>query len=315
VAFLAEYDALPDAGHGCGHNLIAAGALGAALGVQVVHDRLEGGIVVMGTPAEEFTSQPNGKIQLLRAGQFAGIDASLMFHPWTRSAPINTSLAIVGLDVEFYGRAAHAAADPWNGRNALDGAVLTYCHINALRQHVQPDVRIHGIITDGGRMPNIIPEKASCRFMIRACTLGRTRQVLERVEACAQAGALATGTTVDTVVLKETQSTTPYPTLQAVTRANFETLGVPFGNPIDWTASTDFGDVSQVMPSDMFAITLGAGDLPWHTTEVAEATTHEAALKSMIIGAKVLAMNAIDLLTDPSILERARQEIPTSEGA
>lgn len=310
IAILAEYDALPGVGHGCGHNLIAAGALGAGLGVQEVLDELGGRVIVLGTPAEEFTNEIQGKIKLLRAGEFAGIDTCLMLHPWPVTAPINSSLAFVSLDMVFHGQTAHAAADPWNGRNALDGVILAFNHINALRQHIQPDVRIHGIITDGGVVPNIIPERAAARFMLRAGKQKRVQEVLERVKSCIEGAAEATGTSVDISVNTEAADTVAYPTLQALTRANYELLGVPFGAPIDWTASTDFGDVSYVMPSESFFIGLGAGDLPWHSTAVADAVTKEPALRAMIAGAKVLAMDAIDLLAAPAILDAARQEAP-----
>ena len=310
IAFIAEYDALPEVGHGCGHNLIAAGAVGAALGAQSVLDDLGGVVLVMGTPAEEFTNELQGKIQLLNAGEFAGIDACLMFHPWIVSAPINSSLAFVSLDIVFHGQTAHAAGDPWNGRNALDGVILTFNHIGALRQHIRPDVRIHGIITDGGVVPNIIPERAAARFMLRASKRDQVQQVLERVRECIEGAALATGTEVEITVKTEAADTVPYPTLQALTRANYEALGVPFEAPIDWTASTDLGDLSYVVPSESFFITLGAGDLPWHSTKVADAAGKSPALKSMIAGAKVLAMDAIDMLADPGILEQARAEMP-----
>jgi len=310
IAFIAEYDALPEVGHGCGHNLIAAGALGAALGAKSVLDELGGVVLVMGTPAEEFTNELQGKIQLLKAGEFAGIDACLMFHPWIVSAPINTSLAFVSLDIVFHGQTAHAAGDPWHGRNALDGVILTFNHIGALRQHIRPDVRIHGIITDGGVVPNIIPERAAARFMLRASKRDQVQGVLERVRECIEGAALATGTEVEIMVKTEAADTVPYPTLQALTRANYEALGIPFEAPIDWTASTDLGDLSYVMPSESFFITLGAGDMPWHSTEVADATGKSPALESMIAGAKVLAMDAIDMLADPGILERARAEMP-----
>ena len=188
MAILAEFDALPDVGHGCGHNLIAAGAVGAGLGVQSVLEQVGGVVLVLGTPAEEFTNQLQGKIQLLRAGEFAGIDACLMFHPWPVSAPIHSSLAFVSMDIVFHGQTSHAAADPWNGRNALDGVIMTFNHISALRQHVQPDVRIHGIVTDGGVVPNIIPERAAARFMLRARRRERVQEVLARVQRLRRRG-------------------------------------------------------------------------------------------------------------------------------
>ena len=298
---------------GADHNLIAAGALGATLGVGAVLDQLRGRVVVMGTPGEEFTPEPQGKIKLLRAGAFDGVDASFMFHPWTTTTPINSSLATIALDLIFRGQTSHAAADPWNGRNALDGVILTFNHINALRQHIQPDVRIHGVITDGGVVPNIIPERAAARFMCRSRYIGQAREVMERVQACARGAAAATGTTVEIIVLRESADTWPYPTLQDVTRANFARLGISPGAPVEWSASTDFGNLSQALPADSFFIDLGAGDLRWHSRDVADATLREPALQAMQAGAHVLAMNTIDVLNDPHILERARLEAPAKE--
>ena len=313
VAFLAEYDALADVGHGCGHNLIAAGALGAAVGAGAVLDELCGRVVVLGTPGEEFTPEPQGKLKLLDAGVFDDIDACFMFHPWTRTAPINSSLATAGLDIVFHGQTSHAAADPWNGRNALDGILMTFNHISAMRQHVQPDVRMHGVITDGGVVPNIIPERASARFLLRSRYMEDLRGVVERVRTCALGAAEATGTTVEIIELRESADTYPYPTLQTITQANYARLGLPFGEPVNWTASTDFGNVSQALPADSFFIDLGAGDLRWHSRDVADATVREPALRAMLAGAQALAMNAIDVLSDPDILVRARLEAPAKE--
>jgi len=311
VAFIAEYDALPGVGHGCGHNLIAAGAVGAAVGVQAALSELGGKIMVFGTPAEEYSNNPQGKIVLLKAGAFAGIDACLMFHPWPFSAPINSSLAFLAFDVVFHGQTAHAAADPWNGRNALDAVIMLFNNISALRQQIQPDVRIHGIITDGGVVPNIIPERAAARFMLRARKFDLVQRILARAKACVEGAALATGTEFELETRCETADTVALPRLQALTRANFAALGVPFGAPVDWTASTDFGDVSYVIPCDSFFLSLDAGDLPWHSTDVARATSQEPALRSLLNGAKVLAMNAIDLLGDPALLEQAAESLRT----
>jgi amidohydrolase len=310
IAFLAEYDALEGVGHGCGHHLIAGGALGAALGAAEALGELAGAVMVFGTPAEEFTNQLQGKIQLLRAGAFAGIDACLMFHPWIFSAPINSSLAFTAIDVTFHGRTAHAAADPWNGLNALDAVIMTFNGINALRQHIRPDVRIHGIITDGGVAPNIIPERAAARFMMRARKFDEVRRILERVRACAEGAALASGTKLELQVTCETADTVALPALQRLTRANFEALGLPFGPPADWTASTDFGDVSYRIPSESFFMSLGAGSLPWHSAEVVKAGAEEPALRAMLNAAKVLAMDGIDLLAQPEVLQEARRELP-----
>ena len=174
-------------------------------------------------------------------------------------------------------------------------------------------MRIHGIVTDGGVVPNIIPERAAARFMLRARRRERVQEVLARVKGCAEGAAVATGTRVEISVNTEAADTVAYPTLQALTRANYDILGEPFEPPIDWTASTDFGDVSYVIPSESFFIGLGAGDLTWHSTQVADAVTREPALHSMIAGAKVLAMDAIDLLAEPKWLEQAREERPAAD--
>lgn len=310
IAFLSEYDALPDIGHGCGHNLIASSAPGAALGVGAVLEELGGKVVVIGTPAEEFQDQMEGKVKLLRAGEFAGLDVCMMMHPGPRSASYNSSLAFVALDVLFRGRTAHAAGDPWNGRNALDGVITLFVQINALRQHVRPHVRMHGIITDGGRVPNIIPERAAARFMLRAPKKAEVDEILTRFEACAEGAARATGTEVEITIIGAAADVHPYPTLQALTHANFELLGLPLDPPFESGGSTDFGDVSYVLPSESFHMSLGAGQLISHSRELAELTITESGLQSMIDAAKVLAMNAIDILVEPEILERARKEGP-----
>ena len=142
IAFLAEYDALPDIGHGCGHDLIAPSAMGAALGLRAVLPELGGTVVVIGTPAEEFQDQMEGKVKLLQAGEFAGVDVCMMMHPGTNSSSYHSSLAFVAVDVVFHGQTAHASGDPWNGRNALDGVIMLFVELNAMRQHVRPDVRI-----------------------------------------------------------------------------------------------------------------------------------------------------------------------------
>ncbi len=220
IALIAEYDALPGVGHGCGHNLIAAGAAGAALGLQAVMPNVEGVLKVFGTPAEECTLEPGGKIRLLEAGAFKEVDACLMFHPWTSTRLIGSDLAVVVLDISFEGRAAHAAADPWKGLNALDGVLLTYMNINALRQHVKSDVRIHGIVTGGGEAPNVVPERASARFMVRSEDRNYLREIVPKVEDCARGAALATGAQVSVEKLATIENTLPNRVLEGVVRGN-----------------------------------------------------------------------------------------------
>ena len=189
IALIAEYDALPGVGHGCGHNLIAAGAVGAAIGLRSVMNQLDGALKIFGTPAEECTFEPGGKIQLLDRNALEGIDACLMFHPWTATQLVGSDLAVTTLEIDFRGKTAHAAADPWRGANALDGVMLTYMNINALRQHVKSDVRIHGIVTHGGDAPNVVPDRASALFAVRSVDKDYLEQVVSRVEDCAQGAA------------------------------------------------------------------------------------------------------------------------------
>ena len=192
VAILAEYDALPELGHGCGHNLIAMIGTAAAVGVQSVLDSLPGTLAAIGTPAEEGGG---GKVALLRAGGFDGVDTAMMIHPTSgRSLAGRHSLASNRVMVEFRGRAAHAASQPDQGINALDGILQLFNNVNAMRQQLRPDARVHGIITNGGSAANVIPDYAAARFSVRALDRRYQQEVLRRFIACAEGAAKATGT-------------------------------------------------------------------------------------------------------------------------
>jgi len=309
IAFMAEYDALPDVGHGCGHNLIAAAAVGAALGVQAVLSQTGGTVRVIGTPAEEFLGAEEGKLKLLRGAAFAGVDVALMLHPFTESAVLGGDLGFVACDLIFSGRPAHAAADPWNGINALDGVLMTFNAINALRQQVQPDVRIHGIITDGGQAPNIIPMRAAARFMIRAAKPETLRATYERFKACARGAAEATGTTLTIEHTTTVYNARINPTLDRLITDNFALQGQPLrSEPWQLGGSSDFGNVSQALPAAMFAIHTHPAGIPWHSAEVAQASAEPLAVEGMITGACVLAGVAIDLLANPDAVQRVRAD-------
>ncbi len=184
VAVLAEYDALPGIGHGCGHNIIATAAAGAGIGLRAVIDELGGTVQVIGTPAEEVYG---GKAQMIRAGAFGGIDAAMMVHPGTRDAVFTRALACAELRVEYFGREAHAAAQPEKGINALEALILAYNGINALRQHIRRTARVHGVITDGGQAPNIVPGHATASFLVRAEDNEYLEELKRRVVACFEA--------------------------------------------------------------------------------------------------------------------------------
>jgi len=315
IAVIAEYDALPGVGHGCGHNLIAAGAVGAAIGLRSAMPRLDGMLKVFGTPAEECTFEPGGKIQLMDRGALEDIGACLMFHPWTATQLVGSDLAVTTLEIDFRGKTAHAAADPWRGANALDGVLLTYMNINALRQHVKSDVRIHGIVTHGGDAPNVVPDRASALFAVRSVDKDYLGQVVSRVEDCAQGAALATGTRVTTKRLVTIENSLANPVLAEIVRANMEAEGMEFEESVFLPGSTDFGNLSQKVPAFWFMLETHRKGLNWHSKEVAEEAVSDHAHSAMLQGAKVLAMSCIDLFTDPDLVDRAGQEFEKSQEA
>lgn len=310
VAILAEYDALPEIGHGCGHNLLGSASVAAGLGVASVIEQLGGRICVMGTPAEEFANQEEGKTKLLKAGVFEGIDIAIGLHPDAReSAILSGDNGFVGFELVFHGRPAHAAADPWNGANALDGLLLTFANINALRQHVQPDVRMHGIISEGGVVPNVIPERAAGRFMVRASEPRRLDEVYARAQDCARAAALATGTTVDIIHITTVYNTLFNATLNRLVAENFALAGEPLAAvPRVNSGSTDFGNVSQVVPSTWFTIKTHPDGIPWHSADSARCSKDETALRGMMTGARIMCGAIIDVMSDPAVLAQVRAD-------
>ena len=309
VAFLAEYDALPSLGHACGHNLIAAASVGAALALQPLLPALGGQVLVVGCPAEE---KGGGKIALVKAGLFNGVDAALLVHPSNRTEIFKSALAMRALRVEFFGKASHAAAAPHLGINALDAMVLAFTNLNALRQHLRGDARIHGIITDGGRAPNIIPDYAAARFCVRSLDLDYLRNLYGRVVACFEAAAKATGATV--TIHDEGEEYHPMRcnrALGALFRGNLEALGERIEQtPEDQElGSTDVGNLSQVVPTIHPTIALtGQPDVVCHSSAFAEAAGGAAGDRAVLLAAKALAMTAVDLFTDPSGLQQVQEE-------
>lgn len=194
IAFLSEYDALPEIGHACGHNIIGTASLGAGIAIKSIIKELSGSVYVFGTPAEEGGG---GKIKMLEKGAFEGIDISLMIHPFNKTYTFLPSLAVKQIEFIFHGKAAHAAISPEAGINALDAVVHTYNSINALRLQLPDDVRIHGIITDGGQASNIISARAAVKYAVRTKNQNYLDELLEKVKACAKGGALATGATLE----------------------------------------------------------------------------------------------------------------------
>ncbi|MDZ7845270.1 MAG: M20 family metallopeptidase [Anaerolineales bacterium] len=314
IYFLAEYDALPGVGHGCGHNLIGPAAAAAAVGAAAVVEETGGSVGVIGTPAEEYLGVEEGKIKLLRAGAFQDVTAALMLHPFTQARVLGSDLGFIACEFNFHGQAAHAAADPWEGRNALEGLIAAFNQINALRQHLTPDVRVHGIIKEGGEAPNIVPDFASGQFMVRAADTDTLEDAYQRVCDCARAGALATGTTLTVNQITTVYNTRINPVLNRLIIENYEQLGIAIDpDPYPMAASTDFGNVSQELPAAMFFIDSHPGGIPWHSPAVAEASGEEKALQAMVQGACVLAGVAVDLLSDPGAVADMQKEFHTHD--
>ena len=308
VALFAEYDALPEVGHGCGHNLIGAGTIGAAIGVQAVMDQLPGQVQVFGTPAEELVSG-GGKVTMLEAGAFSETDVCMMFHPWTEAGVVvGGNLAFTAFDFDFKGKPAHAAADPWNGINALDGVLLTYMNVNALRQHIRSDVRMHGIVTNGGEAANIVPERATAHFMVRAPDRERLEDLVLKVKDCARGAALATGTELSIERFTTIDNLRRNRSLQRIIVDNFGLLGEDIKERGRQYGSTDFGNVSHRIPGDHFYVATHTPGINWHSGAVADACLSDQAIAGMLVGSKALAMSAIDLLARPELLEQVRQD-------
>ena len=308
VAFLAEYDALPTIGHACGHNLIAAAAVGAGMGMLSILDEIDGQVRVIGTPAEEGGG---GKRILVEQGVFTDVDAAMMFHPSSKNIVTRGSLASMRLKIEFFGQTAHAAASPQEGVNALDAMILTFNSINALRQHLEIKDRVAGIITHGGDAANIIPGYTSGEFSVRGETESRRQIVLDKVIACAEAAARATGCTLKYETRPGYAEIYPNPTLAKVFTQNLESLGRSVIQPSqnERMGSTDMGNVSKAVPAIHPYLETVSGEGAGHTVEFRDACITEAGKSAMLDAAKAMAMTAVDLFFDPTLLVKAREEL------
>jgi amidohydrolase len=309
VAIIAEYDALPELGHACGHNIIATAALGAAAGLSAVMWELDGTVIIFGTPAEEgYAENAGGKVLML--DEITAADVAIMIHPSSRYGVGATSLARESFMISFKGKAAHAGAIPERGINALEGVLLTYQGINALRQHLRRDIRIHGVIKDGGAAPNIVPETASAHFYVRAPTVELHEETLEKVKNCARGAALTTGAEVSFRQVANTYANkVPNMVLSEAFKANLEGLGADFPEAAAERpgASTDFGTVSQAMPAASASVFIGE-NVALHSYDATEVTASETAHEAVIISAKSLSHTAIDVLTDADLLRRIKEE-------
>jgi len=310
IAILSEYDALPGIGHACGHNIIATSGFGAAMALAKLGARLPGRVRYLGTPAEE---RFGGKEIIAKKGAFDGADAAMMIHPSNINIITMPCIAISEVEVTYKGRAAHASAMPYRGLNALDAVVTAYQSIAQLRQHIKQTERIHGIITEGGLAANIVPERASCRFYVRAVDVHELAHLKTRVHACFEAGALATGCTAeikwgatDYLDLK-----TNWPMAEA-----FERNAVPLGReffpvkdiPAGFAGSTDMGNVSHRVPSIHPMLAVAPPNVIIHNGEFTRWAASEKGDAAVIDGAKALAMTALDLMGDPQMLGVAKAD-------
>ena len=316
IAILAEYDALPGIGHACGHNVIATAGVGAGAALARALETLPfaGRIQVIGTPAEEGGA---GKVKLMDAGVFDGVDAAMMVHGRCGTQVWRPTLGIIKVKVEFFGQAAHASSWPWRGVNALNAVIALFNALDAMRQQIHPAARIHGVITKGGEQANIIPEYTSAEFYLRAMTVPYCHELLRRFTAAAEGAATATGcrveVTADATVHEPMKAN---PTMAALFRQNLEYIDFP-EDPDDGQAgygSTDCGNVSQRLPTIHPYIRISPDGVPGHSREFAQWARSPLARAGMVAGAKALALTALDLLATPEALARARGDFAREGG-
>jgi amidohydrolase len=307
LAYLAEYDALPDIGHGCGHNLIGTAAMGAALILDEVAPDLRGEIRVLGTPAEETLG---GKVVMVEAGVFADVDAALMVHPASEDRVLSDSLACQSLEVVYRGRAAHAVAHPDKGINALDPLLALFAARDALTRQSRTGLRIVGVILEGGVRPNVIPERAVGQFSLRAPDRERLAAALSGFRRHARQLAASYGCEVELTLtdLAYDEMLTNLALADAY-RANLAALGVEVNDaPREHMGSLDMGNVSKAVPSLHPFFALVPAGLASHTREFAQATITEAGEAGLLRSVQALAMTGLDVLSDPDLLHRAREE-------
>jgi amidohydrolase len=314
VAVLAEYDALPGIGHACGHNLIASAALGATLGLQAVIGELPGRIRLIGTPAEE---KGGGKELMARAGAFDGVDAAMMIHPAGVNLATMPCICVAEVQVIYHGRSAHASAMPHRGINALDALLLAYQAISNLRQHIRDNERIHGIITEGGQAPNIVPDRSAGDFSVRAVDEKALAALKPRVQACFEAGARATGCEVEVnwANVDYLDLNTNWPLADAFQR-HAEGLGREFIKPGEsgGAGSTDMGNVSHRLPSIHPIIAAAPANVVIHNPEFTKWAGSERGDLAALDGAKALALTAAEFLTTSGLQHASRRAFEVSKG-
>jgi amidohydrolase len=315
IAVLLEYDALPGIGHACGHNIIASAGLGAGLAAAALAAEAGGRVRILGTPAEEGGG---GKILLAREGAFDEVDAAMMIHPAGDDLTRMHVIAVQELTATYSGEAAHAAAFPHRGRNALDAAVLGYLNVAALRQHILPAERIHGVFLEAGEKPNIVPARAVTEWMVRSTSIATLEPLKARVAACLEAGATAAGCEVE-IAWKSVAyaDMIDNEAMVALYAANAATLGRPVVEPHGEAAvvgSTDMGNVSYLVPSIHPMISSAPSGLPIHTPEFATHARSGSGDAAVVDGAIAMAWTIADLWAGDGVLEAVRAEFAATVG-
>ena len=308
IAILAEYDALPNLGHACGHNLIATCAVGAGIASKPAIDQFGGSILVIGTPAEELYG---GKAIMADRGAFNNLDIAMMVHPGVHDTATTQSLACLTLQVEFFGKAAHAAARPEAGINALEAMLQSFTAINSLRQHIKDKARIHGIITDGGEAANIVPAHSAGTFLVRAEDDAYLDELKQRVLNCFTGAATASGARLEYkwgdihyAPLRNNLS------LAQLFSQNMQSLGrkVKLSDPDKTFGSTDMGNVSQLVPSIHPSVAIAPMEVVTHSPQFASAAASEAGIHGLLDAAKALSMTVVDLVANPELVDKVKEE-------
>lgn len=308
IAILAEYDALPKLGHACGHNIIATSAVGAGIAAKLAVDRFGGTVLVIGTPGEEMEG---GKVFMIDRGAFDGVDVAMMMHPGVRNTATIRGLACQSLGVEFFGKPAHAAARPAEGINALEAMIQSYTAINSLRQHIKSSARIHGIITDGGEAANVVPAHSAGYFIVRAEDDDYLDELKQKVINCFTGAAMASGARLEYKWGEVRYSSLRNNlTLAQLFRRNIQSLGrkMPLSDPRVSFGSTDMGNVSQLVPGIHPMIAIAPVNVLGHSPEFASAAASEKGTLGLLDAAKALAMTVVDLVANPEIVVRVKEE-------
>ena len=302
IAVLAEYDALPGLGHGCGHNTMAASGVGAAIALAAIADELPGEIVFLGTPAEERGS---GKQIMIDDGLFEGVDAALLYHPCDRSHVESFPLASEDVTIVFHGLQAHASSDPWKGKNALDAMIQLFTSVGLWRQQLRPTSRVHGIITEGGTAANIIPDRTSAWFMLRADDQAYYEEMKGQFTRMAEAAALSTGTSVDVTYSGGATTMRNNGPLVERFRANMAAYGVEDMGDDPNAGSTDMANVSWVVPTIHPDLAICEEGVPGHSIAFRDAAVSPQADETTMLAATLIAQTAVDLFLEPALVERA----------